>query len=88
MPSVQKSDSQFDAFTSQRDGYPRFGKVARQKLTDLLTKLDGNDELERLLQEVINNTEELQQIKDSTKQEPLLQAQDDNPSQPVSEEDN
>ena len=61
---------------------------ARQKLTDLLTKLDGNDELERLLQEVINNTEELQQIKDSTKQEPLLQAQVDNPSQPVSEEDN
>ncbi len=34
MPSVQKSDSQFDAFTSQRDGYPRFGKVARQKLTE------------------------------------------------------
>ena len=34
MPSVQKSDSQFDAFTSQREGYPRFGKVARQKLTE------------------------------------------------------
>jgi nitroreductase len=34
LPSVQKSDSQFDAFTSQRDGYPRFGKVARQKLTE------------------------------------------------------
>ena len=34
MPSVQKSDSHFDAATSQRDGYPRFGKVARQKLTE------------------------------------------------------
>jgi nitroreductase len=34
LPSVQKGDSQFDAFTSQRDGYPRFGKVARQKLTE------------------------------------------------------
>ena len=34
---------------------------ARQKLTDLLTKLDGNDELERLLQEVVNNTKELLQ---------------------------
>lgn len=34
MSSVQKSDSQFDAVTSHRDGYPRFGKVARQKLSD------------------------------------------------------
>jgi nitroreductase len=34
LPSVQKSDSQFDAVTSHRDGYPRFGKVARQKLTE------------------------------------------------------
>ena len=41
MPSVQKSDSQFDAIISQRDGYPRFGKVARQKLTE--------DEISQLL---------------------------------------
>jgi nitroreductase len=34
LPSVQKSDSQFDAITSQHDGYPRFGKVAQQKLTE------------------------------------------------------
>ena len=34
MPSVQKSDSHFDSVTSHRDGFPRFGKVARQKLTE------------------------------------------------------
>jgi nitroreductase len=34
LPSVQKSDSPFDAVTPHRDGYPRFGKVARQKLTE------------------------------------------------------
>ncbi len=34
MPSVQKSDSHFDVVTPPRDGYPRFGKVARQKLTE------------------------------------------------------
>lgn len=60
---------------------------ARQKLTDLLTKLDGNDELDRLLQEVVNNTEELQQIKDSTNQKPSLQTQDTSSSQPTSREE-
>ena len=39
---------------------------ARQRLTDLLTKLDGNDDLDRLLQDVVENTDELQEIKDST----------------------
>jgi nitroreductase len=34
LSSVQKSDSQFDALPSHRDGYPRFGKVARQKLSE------------------------------------------------------
>jgi nitroreductase len=34
LPSVHKSDSHFDAVNSQRDGFPRFGKVARQKLTE------------------------------------------------------
>jgi type VI secretion system protein ImpB len=32
---------------------------ARKKLTDLLSKLDGNDKLEELLQTVISNTEQL-----------------------------
>ena len=30
---------------------------ARQRLSDLLTKLDGNDELDALLQDVIANSE-------------------------------
>ncbi|HEJ5338948.1 type VI secretion system contractile sheath small subunit [Pseudomonas aeruginosa] len=36
---------------------------ARQRLRDLLTKLDGNDDLDQLLQDVVANTEDLQEIK-------------------------
>ncbi|MBG6569716.1 type VI secretion system contractile sheath small subunit [Pseudomonas aeruginosa] len=36
---------------------------ARQRLRDLLTKLDGNDDLAQLLQDVVANTEGLQEIK-------------------------
>ncbi|HBO5644756.1 type VI secretion system contractile sheath small subunit [Pseudomonas aeruginosa] len=36
---------------------------ARQRLRDLLTKLDGNDDLDQLLQDVVVNTEGLQEIK-------------------------
>jgi type VI secretion system protein ImpB len=36
---------------------------ARQRLADLLTKLDGNDELDRLLQEIVQNTEGLNELK-------------------------
>jgi type VI secretion system protein ImpB len=36
---------------------------ARGKLSDLLTKLDGNDELDSVLQRVVNDTESLKQIK-------------------------
>jgi type VI secretion system protein ImpB len=36
---------------------------ARQRLTDLLTKLDGNDELDKLLQEIVQNTEGLNELK-------------------------
>jgi len=35
---------------------------ARQKLSDLLNKLDGNDKLDELLQGVIASTESLQQV--------------------------
>ena len=35
---------------------------ARQKLSDLLSKMDGNDKLEELLQEVIQNTGAQQQL--------------------------
>jgi len=35
---------------------------ARKKLSDLLSKLDGNDKLEELLKEVINSTESLEKL--------------------------
>ena len=38
---------------------------ARQHLTDLLTKLDGNDDLDRLLSEVVENTEGLKELKEA-----------------------
>lgn len=36
---------------------------ARVRLTDLLAKLDGNDDLDKLLQDIVNNTEGLQEIR-------------------------
>lgn len=36
---------------------------ARLRLRDLLTKLDGNDDLDQLLQDIVNNTQELQEIR-------------------------
>ena len=39
---------------------------ARQHLTDLLTKLDGNDALEKLLGEVSENAEGLKELKEAT----------------------
>jgi type VI secretion system protein ImpB len=37
---------------------------ARQKLADLLTKLDGNDALDAALQDIVHNTESMKAIKD------------------------
>lgn len=37
--------------------------LARQRLNDLLAKLDGNDDLDALLQDVANNTESQQKLK-------------------------
>jgi type VI secretion system protein ImpB len=37
---------------------------ARQRLSDLLTKLDGNDELDALLQEIASDNSSLQKLKD------------------------
>jgi len=37
---------------------------ARQRLADLLTKLDGNDALDAALQDIVHNTESMQAIKD------------------------
>jgi type VI secretion system protein ImpB len=36
---------------------------ARARLADLITKLDGNDQLDRLLQDIVVNTENLQQLR-------------------------
>ncbi|WP_035056416.1 type VI secretion system contractile sheath small subunit [Andreprevotia chitinilytica] len=47
---------------------------ARQRLRDLLTKLDGNDELDKLLQEVVANTEGLQEIKAARPEEAAAEA--------------
>ncbi|HHC24003.1 MAG TPA: type VI secretion system contractile sheath small subunit [Desulfobacterales bacterium] len=41
---------------------------ARERLSDLLTKLDGNDELDDLLQDVVKNTEGMENIRKSYKQ--------------------
>jgi type VI secretion system protein ImpB len=42
---------------------------ARQRLSDLLTKLDGNDELDDLLQEVLQSTENMEELKTLTASE-------------------
>jgi type VI secretion system protein ImpB len=39
---------------------------ARQRLTDLLGKLDGNDKLDELLQEVVSNSDGLKELKAQT----------------------
>jgi type VI secretion system protein ImpB len=39
---------------------------ARQRLSDLLTKLDGNDDLDLLLQDVVQSTEHLEELKTQT----------------------
>ena len=44
---------------------PRLSKLleARQQLRDLLGKLDGNDELDSLLENIVQNSEELKALK-------------------------
>ena len=39
---------------------------ARERLTNLLSKMDGNDKLESLLQDVVNNTEALKTLSGQT----------------------
>ncbi|MFL6446761.1 MAG: type VI secretion system contractile sheath small subunit [Bryobacteraceae bacterium] len=39
---------------------------ARQRLTDLISKLDGNDALDSMLQEIVANTEEMKQLQTAT----------------------
>ncbi|HBN8632208.1 type VI secretion system contractile sheath small subunit [Pseudomonas aeruginosa] len=52
---------------------------ARQRLRDLLTKLDGNDDLDQLLQDVVANTEGLQEIKAARPEAEAAQAGDSEP---------
>ncbi|PXW97470.1 type VI secretion system protein ImpB [Sphaerotilus hippei] len=44
---------------------PRLARLleARQQLRDLLAKLDGNDELDALLDDIVSNTEELKTLR-------------------------
>ncbi|TEC03247.1 type VI secretion system contractile sheath small subunit [Pseudomonas aeruginosa] len=52
---------------------------ARQRLRDLLTKLDGNDDLDQLLQDVVANTEGLQEIKAARPEAEAAPASDSEP---------
>ena len=40
---------------------------ARQRLSDLMTKLDGNDDLDKLIQDVVASTESMEELKTLTK---------------------
>ncbi|MET3477526.1 type VI secretion system contractile sheath small subunit [Variovorax atrisoli] len=50
---------------------PRLAKLleARQQLRDLLAKLDGNDELDGLLERVVKNSEDLKTVQSQAKAE-------------------
>jgi type VI secretion system protein ImpB len=65
--AVQLSFSHMDDFRPERivERVEPLRKLlrARERLNDLLAKLEGNDELSAALKEVIDNTEALQKIK-------------------------
>ncbi len=58
---------EFDDFTPDAlvQQIPRLKRLvaARQQLRDLLAKLDGNDELDALLESIVHSTEELRSLK-------------------------
>jgi type VI secretion system protein ImpB len=58
---------------------------ARQRLRDLLTKLDGNDDLDKLLQEVVDNTEGLKEIKAARPEGDAQPAAPSSPAEPPSD---
>lgn len=66
---VELNFTEFDHFHPESivAQVPRLAKLleARQQLRDLLGKLDGNDELDALLENIVQNSEELKQLKDS-----------------------
>ena len=53
------------------DQVPRLAKLleARQQLRDLLAKLDGNDQLDGLLERVVKNSEDLKTVQSQAKAE-------------------
>ncbi|TBU95645.1 type VI secretion system contractile sheath small subunit [Phytopseudomonas dryadis] len=59
---------------------------ARQRLRDLLTKLDGNDDLDQLLQDVVANTEGLKEIRsarpEATADTPSAESDSESPAEP------
>jgi type VI secretion system protein ImpB len=67
---VELNFSQIDQFEPESlvKQIPRLARLleARQQLRDLLGKLDGNDELDALLENILQNTEELKALKDSS----------------------
>ena len=73
--SVELNFTQFDHFHPEAivKQVPRLAKLleVRQQLRDLLGKLDGNDELDALLENIVENT---QKLKDLKGQEPAPQA--------------
>jgi type VI secretion system protein ImpB len=64
---VELNFTQFDDFHPEAivKQVPRLARLleARQQLRDLLGKLDGNDELDALLENILQNTEELKALK-------------------------
>lgn len=73
---VELNFSDFDQFHPEAIArqVPRLAKLleARQQLRDLLGKLDGNDELDSLLENILQNTEDLKALKGAD--EPVAQA--------------
>ena len=67
---VELHFNQIDQFEPESivNQIPRLARLleARQQLRDLLGKLDGNDELDSLLENILQNTEDLKQLKGST----------------------
>ena len=63
---VELNFKEFDDFHPEAlvKQVPRLAKLleARQQLRDLLGKLDGNDELDALLENIIQNTEDLKKV--------------------------
>jgi type VI secretion system protein ImpB len=71
---VELNFTEFDHFHPEAivKQVPRLARLleARQQLRDLLAKLDGNDELDALLENILQNTEELKALKGAPSDNP------------------